>query len=66
MRSTTDWRKRTSLIFPSGISIDSLAIHPERRMIRLVVSTKCEVTHRTNDLVGPTRSSPTAIRAVTT
>jgi len=47
IRSNTDWVKRTSLMFSSGISMDFLANQPERWMSRSVVTTKCDVAHAT-------------------
>ena len=46
-RSNTDWVNLTSLMFSRGISMDRLANQPDRWIRRSVVTTKCEVAHRT-------------------
>src|SRR5947209_1534405 len=46
-RSSTPWWNLTSLMFSKGISIESLANHPERWITRSEVTTKCEVAHAT-------------------
>jgi hypothetical protein len=52
IRSKTPWLNRTSLIASSGISIEDLAIHPCRWITRSLVTTKCDVAHRTARRAG--------------
>ena len=60
IRSNTVWLNCTSLIASSGISIERFANHPSRWMIRSLVTTKCDVSHRAAGRVGdqPDRDEP--------